>query len=119
MSQPMKKTICLPMPKASNLNATVKKWIKNKDKGIQCHECKDFGYSGGCTNIFRKENKGYTTTFSDDELDEETEKANNVVSFTSCVRSKSIMHYDGESGDEDLSDDDLVGAFNLIYLNWK
>lgn len=69
-------------------------------------------------NFLRKQKKGYTSTFSDDESDEESEseQANNVVSFIAHVRSKPIVYSDEESSDEDVSNDALAKAYKLLYL---
>lgn len=58
---------------------------------------------------------------SDEELEDdcEGEKENNVVAIIAHVRSKSIVHNDGESSDEDLSDENVVEAYKFLYLKWK
>lgn len=67
---------------------------------------------------FRKQNKGYTTTFSDDESHEEseTEQANDVVAFTTRIRSKSNVHNDGASSHDELSDNARAKASKMLYL---
>lgn len=70
------------------------------------------------TNFLRKQKNGYTTTLSDDESNEkrESEQANHVVAFPTCIRFISNVHNDGGSSDEEFSDDALVEAYNMLYL---
>lgn len=46
-----------------------------------------------------------------------------MVSFIPHIRSKPTIHEDdnddSESSDEDLSDENVVKAYRLLYLKWK
>lgn len=42
-----------------------------------------------------------------------------MVAFTVHIRSKSIVHNDGDSSDEKMSDNALVEAYKMLYLKWS
>lgn len=95
---------------------------QNKGNVIQCHECKSFRHiQAECSDFLRKQMKGYTATFLNDESDEksESEQGNTVFAFISHIRSKSIRHNDGDSSGEQLSDDGIAEVYKMLYFKWN
>lgn len=94
----------------------------NKEKEIQCHGCEEFWHiQEECTNFLQKQKKGWIATLSDEESEEESdeEKTNIVIAFTARLGYKTGDHNDGESSDEELSDEDVVKAYRLMYAKEK
>lgn len=45
-------------------------------------------------------------------------QANNVVSLTTHIRSNSNVNNDGNTSDDNLSDDVFAKAYKILYLKW-
>src|ERR1044072_962921 len=46
----------------------------NKSRGIQCHECKGYDHiKSECQTFLKKQKKGLMVTWSDDDMDDESE----------------------------------------------
>ncbi|MCI63375.1 gag-protease polyprotein, partial [Trifolium medium] len=76
----------------------------NQGKGVQCHECEGYGHiRTECATYLKKQKKGSTVTWSDeDESEEEVEYevANSITSLTGICMS------DVESCDEEVAYDE-------------
>jgi hypothetical protein len=79
--------------KQGNTSAKTKTDDKtNQGKGVQCHECEDYGHiRSECTTYLKKQEKSLAVTWSDeDDLDNEleSETANHVSAMTKWFAQK-------------------------------
>ncbi|GAA0159281.1 hypothetical protein LIER_43475 [Lithospermum erythrorhizon] len=100
-------------------------------KGIQCRECEGFGHiQVECPNYVKKQSKGYYTTLSDGETDEEeesTNEVNNFVAFTAWMDQKAtvnpaVNNYgpDDESDEEEeITEEELMANYQLLFDKWS
>lgn len=84
----------------------------NKGKGIQYHECEDFGHiRSECPTYLKKQNKGlYVFSFDDFEGETNDENAKHVTAFT-------CRYGSGEdSCNEDASYEELVSSYKELCV---
>ena len=83
----------------------------NKGKGIQCYECEGFGHiKAECPTFLKKEKKGLSTSWSEDDSSSEGESAKKVSALTRAYDS------DEESDGDELTFDELVDSFKELSL---
>ena len=84
-----------------------------QEKGIQCHECEIFGHvRAECPTFLKKQKKGMSTTWSDDELEgaHNDEATNYVMAFTrKCETFDEFCH-------DDLSYEELADSYKQLYF---
>ncbi|XP_057445983.1 uncharacterized protein LOC130738093 [Lotus japonicus] len=84
----------------------------NKNKGVQRHECKGYGYiKAECATYLKKLGKGMVATWSDDDTEEEDEPQ--VMGLTMKCNSET------GSSDGEISEEELAETYKLLFNNWK
>ena len=134
----------VPNPGNFNAGSRIKSSTSNnnsdsnaKNKGIQCRECEGFGHiQAECANTLKKKNKSLNATWSDEDSDCSKEDETNLVAFASrsdgaveeCAASSpkntagvtedvATPVYES-SDDDDLTEDNLFEAYQLIHTKW-
>ncbi|MCI21247.1 gag-protease polyprotein, partial [Trifolium medium] len=86
----------------------------NQGESVQCHECESYGHiRTECATYLKKQKKGLTVTWSDeDESEEEVEfeVANNITALTGICMS------DVESCDEEITYDELAASYKDLCI---
>ncbi|XP_019176598.1 PREDICTED: uncharacterized protein LOC109171920 [Ipomoea nil] len=79
-------------------------------EGIQCYECKGFGHiQSECPTYFKRKNKTYVTTLSDDSNSEEDTNTN-FVAFTT--------NHENDNGNEnDIQE--LLESYTQLHAKWE
>ncbi|CAJ2636537.1 unnamed protein product [Trifolium pratense] len=81
------------------------------NKGVQCHECEGFGHiRSECGTFLKKQKKGLTVTWSDEDSEGETDTAKAIHVLTSVCTS------DTESCEEELTFDELAESYKKLCL---
>lgn len=95
-----------------NINSKTDK-NNNQSKDVQCHKCEGYGHiRTECTTYLKKQKKSLAVSWSDEdnwEGEVENEYAKNVTALTGVYMS------DDESGDEELSYEELVISYKDPY----
>ncbi|CAJ2666703.1 unnamed protein product [Trifolium pratense] len=81
------------------------------NKGVQCHECEGFGHiRSECGTFLKKQKKGLTVTWSDEDSEGEADTAKAIHVLTSVCTS------DTESCEEELTFDELAESYKKLCL---
>ncbi|XP_019192764.1 PREDICTED: uncharacterized protein LOC109187072 [Ipomoea nil] len=81
-----------------------------KPEGIQCYECKGFGHiQSECPTYFKRKNKTYVATLSDDS-DSEEDTNTNFVAFTA--------NHENDNGNENDMQE-LLESYTQLYAKWE
>ncbi|CAJ2658356.1 unnamed protein product [Trifolium pratense] len=81
------------------------------NKGVQCHECEGFGHiRSECGTFLKKQKKGLTVTWSDEDSEGEDNTAKAIHVLTSVCTS------DTESCEEELTFDELAESYKKLCL---
>ncbi|CAJ2667397.1 unnamed protein product [Trifolium pratense] len=81
------------------------------NKGVQCHECEGYGHiRSECGTFLKKQKKGLTVTWSDEDSEGEADTAKAIHALTSVCTS------DTESCEEELTFDELAESYKKLCL---
>ncbi|XP_019150128.1 PREDICTED: uncharacterized protein LOC109146932 [Ipomoea nil] len=81
-----------------------------KPEGIQCYECKGFGHiQSECPTYFKRKNKTYVATLSDDS-DSEEDTNTNFVAFTA--------NHENDNGNENDMQE-LLESYTQLHAKWE
>ncbi|CAJ2661891.1 unnamed protein product [Trifolium pratense] len=81
------------------------------NKGVQCHECEGYGHiRTECATFLKKQKKGLTVSWSDEDSEGETDTAKSIHALTGVCTS------DTESCDEELTFDELAESYKELCL---
>ncbi|CAJ2638184.1 unnamed protein product [Trifolium pratense] len=81
------------------------------NKGVQCHECEGYGHIiTECATFLKKQKKGLTVSWSDEDSEEEADTAKSIHALTGVCTS------DTESCDEELTFDELAESYRELCL---
>ncbi|KAK2445248.1 putative mitochondrial protein [Trifolium repens] len=86
-------------------------------KGVQCHECEGYGHiRSECGTYQKRQKKGLTVSWSDEDTDEEGESARHVTALTgTCVE---VEDWDSDE-DEDVSYEELASTYKDLLTRYE
>ncbi|KAK2388640.1 putative mitochondrial protein [Trifolium repens] len=86
-------------------------------KGVQCHECEGYGHiRSECGTYQKRQKKGLTVSWSDEDTDEEGESARHVIALTgTCVE---VEDWDSDE-DEDVSYEELASTYKDLLTRYE
>ncbi|KAK2410077.1 putative mitochondrial protein [Trifolium repens] len=86
-------------------------------KGVQCHECEGYGHiRSECGTYQKRQKKGLTVSWSDEDTDEEGESARHVTALTgTCV---DVEDWDSDE-DEDVSYEELASTYKDLLTRYE
>ncbi|KAK2375338.1 putative mitochondrial protein [Trifolium repens] len=86
-------------------------------KGVQCHECEGYGHiRSECGTYQKRQKKGLTVSWSDEDTDEEGESARHVTALTgTCVE---VEDWDSDE-DEDVSYEELASIYKDLLTRYE
>ncbi|KAK2372230.1 putative mitochondrial protein [Trifolium repens] len=89
----------------------------NQGKGVQCHECEGYGHiRSECGTYQKRQKKGLTVSWSDEDTDEEGESARHVTAFTgTCVE---VEDWDSDE-DGDVSYEELASTYKDLLTRYE
>ncbi|KAK2442880.1 putative mitochondrial protein [Trifolium repens] len=89
----------------------------NQGKGVQCHECEGYGHiRSECGTYQKRQKKGLTVSWSDEDTDEEGESARHVTALTgTCV---DVEDWDSDE-DEDVSYEELASTYKDLLTRYE
>lgn len=83
----------------------------SQSKGVQCHECEGFGHiRAECPTYLKRQKKGLTVTWSDEDSESEEESAKCVTILTGRCGT------DEESCDDEITFDEIAGSYKELCL---
>ncbi|KAK2426713.1 putative mitochondrial protein [Trifolium repens] len=101
----------------NNLKKTKPEEKSNQSKGVQCHECEGYGHiRSECGTYQKRQKKGLTVSWSDEDTDGESESARHATAFTgTCV---SVADWESDE-DEDVSYDELASTYKELLTRYE
>ncbi|KAK2402513.1 putative mitochondrial protein [Trifolium repens] len=86
-------------------------------KGVQCHECEGYGHiRSECGTYQKRQKKGLTVSWSDEDTDEEGESARHVTALTgTCVE---VEDWDSDE-DEDVPYEELASTYKDLLTRYE
>ncbi|KAK2417316.1 putative mitochondrial protein [Trifolium repens] len=86
-------------------------------KGVQCHECEGYGHiRTECGTYQKRQKKGLTVSWSDEDTDEEGESARHVTAFTgTCV---GVEDWESDE-DDDVPYEELVSTYKDLLTRYE
>ncbi|KAK2417459.1 putative mitochondrial protein [Trifolium repens] len=89
----------------------------NQSKGVQCHECEGYGHiRSECGTYQKRQKKGLTVSWSDEDTDEENESARHATALTgTCVE---VEDWESDE-DEDVSYEELASTYKELVTRYE
>ncbi|KAK2448482.1 gag-protease polyprotein [Trifolium repens] len=88
----------------NNLKKTKPEEKSNQSKGVQCHECEGYGHiRSECGTYQKRQKKGLTVSWSDENFEEENESARHVTALAGTCVSDCDSDEDGDVSYEELA----------------
>jgi hypothetical protein len=89
----------------------------NQSKGVQCHECEGYGHiRSECGTYQKRQKKGLTVSWSDEDTDEENESARHATALTgTCVE---VEDWESDE-DEDVSYEELASTYKDLLTRYE
>ncbi|PNX91973.1 gag-protease polyprotein [Trifolium pratense] len=86
----------------------------NQSKSVQCHECEGYGHiRTECATYLKKQKKGMTVTWSDEDMSEEEVESETTKHITALT---GVYMSDEESCDEELTFDALAASYKELCI---
>lgn len=111
--------------KPINYSQRQNKPVERKNKGIQCRECEGYGHiQAECANTLKKKSKALAVTWSDSDLEEDCNEADNsdqekdFIAFVASTKHSSDAEDEGGSSESDTEDLDQQTAYEQMYEQW-
>ncbi|KAK2371769.1 gag-protease polyprotein [Trifolium repens] len=87
----------------------------SQNKGVQCHECEGYGHiRSECGTYQKRQKKGLTVSWSDEDSDEQGESARHMAAFTGTCVSDCDSDEDG-----DVSYEELVSTYRELLTRYE
>jgi hypothetical protein len=87
----------------------------SQNKGVQCHECEGYGHiRSECGSYQKRQKKGLTVSWSDEDSDEQGESARHMAAFTGTCVSDCDSDEDG-----DVSYEELVSTYRELLTRYE
>jgi hypothetical protein len=87
----------------------------SQSKGVQCHECEGYGHiRSECGTYQKRQKKGLTVSWSDEESEEEHESAKHVTALTGVCITDSNTDEDG-----DVAYDELANTYKELLTRFE
>ncbi|KAK2391549.1 gag-protease polyprotein [Trifolium repens] len=89
----------------------------SQSKGVQCHECEGYGHiRSECGTYQKRQKKGLTVSWSEEDTDEESESARHVTALTgTCINVE-----DWESDEDgDVSYEELASTYKELVTRYE
>ncbi|KAK2387055.1 gag-protease polyprotein [Trifolium repens] len=87
----------------------------SQSKGVQCHECEGYGHiRSECGTYQKRQKKGLTVSWSDEDTDEEGESARHVTAFTGTC----VTDWDSDE-DGDVSYEELASTYRELLTKYE
>ncbi|WJX55219.1 hypothetical protein P8452_41015 [Trifolium repens] len=101
----------------NNLKKTKPEEKSNQSKGVQCHECEGYGHiRSECGTYQKRQKKGLTVSWSDEDTDGESESARHATAFTgTCV---SVADWESDE-DGDVSYEKLASTYKELVTRYE
>ncbi|KAK2428549.1 putative mitochondrial protein [Trifolium repens] len=89
----------------------------SQGKGVQCHECEGYGHiRSECGTYQKRQKKGLTVSWSDEDTDEDNESARHVTALTgTCVN---VEDWESDE-DEDVSYEELASTYKELVTRYE
>ncbi|KAK2450596.1 gag-protease polyprotein [Trifolium repens] len=100
-----------------SLKKTKSEEKSSQGKGVQCHECEGYGHiRSECGTYQKRQKKGLTVSWSDEDTDEESESARHATTLTgTCVNVE-----DWESDEDgDVSYEELASTYKELVTRYE
>ncbi|KAK2364020.1 putative mitochondrial protein [Trifolium repens] len=101
----------------NSLKKTKSEEKSSQGKGVQCHECEGYGHiRSECGTYQKRQKKGLTVSWSDEDTDEESESARHATALTgTCVNVE-----DWESDEDgDVSYEELASTYKELVTRYE
>ncbi|KAK2374328.1 hypothetical protein QL285_075300 [Trifolium repens] len=87
----------------------------SQSKGVQCHECEGYGHiRSECGTYQKRQKKGLTVSWSDEDTDEQGTSARHVTAFTGTC----VTDWDSDE-DGDVSYEELASTYKELLTRYK
>ncbi|KAK2364451.1 hypothetical protein QL285_089320 [Trifolium repens] len=87
----------------------------SQNKGVQCHECKGYGHiRSECGTYQKRQKKGLTVSWSDEDSDEQGESARHMAAFTGAC----VTDWDSDE-DGDISYEELASTYKELLTRYE
>ncbi|KAK2380438.1 gag-protease polyprotein [Trifolium repens] len=99
----------------NSLKKTKPEEKNSQSKGVQCHECEGYGHiRSECGTYQKRQKKGLTVSWSDEDSEEENESARHVTALTGTCVSDCDSDEDG-----DVSYEELVSTYRELLTRYE
>ncbi|KAK2415952.1 gag-protease polyprotein [Trifolium repens] len=89
----------------------------NQSKGVQCHECEGYGHiRSECGTYQKRQKKGLTVSWSDEDTDGESESARHATAFTGTY--VSVADWESDE-DEDVSYEEVASTYKELVTRYE
>ncbi|KAK2421364.1 gag-protease polyprotein [Trifolium repens] len=99
----------------NNLKKTKPEEKSNQSKGVQCHECEGYGHiRSECGTYQKRQKKGLTVSWSDEDSEEENESARHVTALAGTC----VLDCDSDE-DGDVSYEELACTYKELVTRYE